>query len=111
MAGGRRGHGARPRHRPPVPADVTSGTRTAEQLTNRERGLPPPGTSPPKTCSRPPRDLAPSSNTAACRVSNTLSGDCPGDERQHESRDDDRHPRVVQPVPALLLLRPAGGVA
>ncbi len=38
------------------------------------------------------------------------SGDCPGDEGQHERRDDDRHPRVVQPVPALVLLSPVGGV-
>jgi hypothetical protein len=38
------------------------------------------------------------------------SGDCPGDERQHEPGDDDRHPRIVQPVPALLLLAPVGWV-
>ena len=38
------------------------------------------------------------------------SGDCPGDERQHEPRDDDRHPRIVQPVPALVLLAPVGWV-
>ena len=33
MAGGRHGHSARQRHRPPVQAGVTRGTRTAEQLT------------------------------------------------------------------------------
>ena len=46
----------------------------------------------------------------AGRVSNPRSGDCPGDERQHEPRDDDRHPRIVQTVPALVLLAPVGGV-
>ena len=38
------------------------------------------------------------------------SGECPGDERQHEPCDDDRHPRVVQPVPAPVLLGPVSGV-
>jgi hypothetical protein len=76
------------------------------------RSAPASTSSPPKTRSRPTsaKSSPSSSNPAARRVSNPRSGDCPGDERQHEPRDDDRHPRIVQPVPALVLLAPVGGV-